>query len=286
MKILALINPVRKELIKTISDAVKLKGCIGTFYKNVGSHHTVDRTELEYSNSPIVVVNNSGLGSYGGFEAATVYDLYFENGLLMCTLNGEAGEDLDEPLENVQVEGLMCIASWLKEHDFIVKTEQEIELIDGFLENGEKCERLVEVLIEEINSDEEALHKVGRQLIRAYIQENPELMLVALCGWGMDTLISKVNKTDDNVLYTGSSLQVKMESKLRKEYLPDNYEDDTVYELAQNEFLRIKDEICTECGFDEDLYQQHNGGDSPFDELQENIFDEIYRRILPCQKQP
>ncbi|MDR1501806.1 MAG: hypothetical protein LBT43_05060, partial [Prevotella sp.] len=243
MKILALINPVRKELIATIANAVKSKGCIGTFYKNVGSHHTVDRTELEYSNSPIVVVNNSGLVSYGGFEAATVHDLYFENGLLMCTLNGEAGEDWDEPLENIQVEGLMCIVSWLKEHDFIAKTEQEIELIDGFLENEEKCERLAEVLINEINSDEEGFHKVGRQFIRAYLQENPEMMLIALCGWGMDTLISKVNKIDDSVLYAGSSLQVKMESKLQSEYLLDNYENDTIYELAQNEFLRIKDEI-------------------------------------------
>ncbi|MDR1504559.1 MAG: hypothetical protein LBT43_19095, partial [Prevotella sp.] len=243
MKILGLINPVRKELIATITNAVKLKGCIGTFYKNVGLHHTADQTDEEYSNSPIVVVHNSSFGSYGGFEAATVYDLYFENGLLKCTLNGEVGEDWDEPLENIQVEGLMCIVSWLKEHDFVVKTGQEKELIDRFLEDEDKCGRFAEVLINEINSDDEGFHKVGRQFIRAYLQENPEMMLIALCGWGMDTLISKVNKTDGSVLYAGLSLQVKMESKLQSEYLLDNYENDTIYELAQNEFLRIKDEI-------------------------------------------
>ncbi|MBF0648722.1 hypothetical protein IR083_07810 [Dysgonomonas sp. GY75] len=286
MKVLGLINPVRKELVETIANAVKPKGCIGTFYKNAGVHHTVDRTEEEYSNSPIVVVHNSSFGSYGGFEAATVYDIYLEDGRLMCTLNGEAGEDWDELLENVQVEGLECIVSWLKEHDFIVKTGQEKELIDRFLENEDKCGRFAEVLINEINSDDEGFHKVGRQFIRAYLQENPEMMLIALCGWGMDTLISKVNRTDDSVLYAGSSLQEKMESKLRKEYLPDNYEDDTICDLAQNEFQIIKDEICSECGFDEEAYQELNGGESPFDELQETLFNKIYNLILPCQKQP
>ncbi|WP_018667217.1 hypothetical protein [Bacteroides gallinarum] len=40
-------------------------------------------------------------------------------GKLLCTLNGEAGEDFDEPVENVQIEGLFEIAHWLEEYGFI-----------------------------------------------------------------------------------------------------------------------------------------------------------------------
>jgi len=282
---LSLILPVRNQLTNSIRQAVQAKGCIGTFYKNIGSHHTLDQTGDEYSNSPIVVVHNGQLGSYGGFEAATVYDLYLEQDKLKCTLNGESGEDWNEPIENIQVEGLMCIFSWLKEHGYIEKTEQEECLLSQFLENEDKCGLFAEILMSEINSDQEPYHKIGRQLIRAFLQGNPEMMLIAVCGWGMDTLISKANKIDTNVLETGSSLQAKMELKLLNEYQPDNYEDDTIYELAQEEFQRIKEEVCTECGFDEDAYQEQNGGDTPFDELQETIYEEIYKRIIPCKKQ-
>jgi hypothetical protein len=121
MKIVSLINPAREELLLAIAGAVKPKGCIGTFYKNTGQRHTVDQTEEEYPGSPVVVVHNKEYRTYGGYEAATVYDLYIDGGRIMCTLNGEAGEDWDEPIENIQIEGLLNIVSWLSEYGFVVE---------------------------------------------------------------------------------------------------------------------------------------------------------------------
>lgn len=282
---LSLIAPIRKELLKTIRQAVKEKGCIGTFYKNIGKHHTEDQTTEEYENSPIVVVHNGQLGSYSGFEAASVYDLYIENGLLKCTLNGESGEDWDELLTNVQVEGLMCIVSWLYENNFLLKSQEEEILVNRILGDDQKCERFAEIIHEQMVSDDEPLDKIGASVIRAYMTGDTEALLITLTGWGLNTLINRTINIDEGVLYIGSSLLQKMESKLQKEYLPDNYEDDTIYELAQNEFQRIKSDVCTECGFDEDAYQKQNGGDSLFDEHIEHIYNKVYSRIIPCKKQ-
>jgi len=195
MKILGLINLVRKELIATIANAVKSKGCIGTFYKNVGQHHSIDQTEEEYSNSPVVVIHNKEYNAYGGYEAATVFDLFLDEGCPICTLNGEAGEDWDEPLENVQVEGLMCIVAWLHENNFI-KLESKIsdEIINKILVNEEQSELFSDIFFDEMESDDEPNHKKIRQLLRAYRNNDCDNMLTALCGWSLETLISKLTE--------------------------------------------------------------------------------------------
>jgi hypothetical protein len=111
----------RSRLIQVIREAVeKESGCIGTFYKNRGSRYYLCPEKEEYDDSPIVVVHNSLIDMYGGFVAATVFDLYEDTGLrLMCTINSEAGEDWDEPLERVQTEGLIEIAKWLQKQGFV-----------------------------------------------------------------------------------------------------------------------------------------------------------------------
>lgn len=121
---------VRKSLTEKIGKAVKKKNnIIGTFFRNQGVHFH-DDTSPEYETSPIVVVHNSNFYSYGGYESATVYELFFDkNGKLLCTLNGEGGEDFNEPLENVQVEGLLEIIHWLEEHGFIADDDSDDNII-------------------------------------------------------------------------------------------------------------------------------------------------------------
>ena len=117
------IELMRAELIGKIHTIVKQNnGCIGTFYRNLGQHHSDDDSQEEFSNSPIVAICNKTNYCYGGFEGNTVYDIFIQtnDGKLFVTLNGEAGEDFDEPIENVQVEGLICIVSWLYENKFLV----------------------------------------------------------------------------------------------------------------------------------------------------------------------
>ena len=110
---------IRRSLMEKIRDAVKKENnIIGTFYRNCGVHYR-EAESAEYETSPIVVVHNSAFYGYGGYESATVYELFIDgNGKLLCTLNGEAGEDFDEPIGQVQTEGLLEIAHWLEEHGF------------------------------------------------------------------------------------------------------------------------------------------------------------------------
>ncbi|MCO7113957.1 hypothetical protein NIB75_19435 [Bacteroides uniformis] len=111
---------IRRSLMEKIRDAVKKENnIIGTFYRNCGVHYR-EAESAEYETSPIVVVHNPVFYGYGGYEGATVYELFINgNGKLLCTLNGEAGEDFDEPAENVQTEGLLNITHWLEEYGFI-----------------------------------------------------------------------------------------------------------------------------------------------------------------------
>lgn len=111
---------MRKSLLEKIRHAVeKENNIIGTFYQNRGVHYR-DGEPSEYETSPIVVIHNPGYYSYGGYESATVYELFIDGtGKLLCTLNGEGGEDFDESVENVQIEGLFEITHWLEEYGFI-----------------------------------------------------------------------------------------------------------------------------------------------------------------------
>lgn len=111
----------RQDMIRKIREAVeKQNNIIGTFYQNRGVHFRHENESEEYDTSPIVVIHNPGYQSYGGYEANTVYELFIDSeDKLLCTLNGEAGEDFDEPIEHIQVEGLIEIAHWLEEQGFI-----------------------------------------------------------------------------------------------------------------------------------------------------------------------
>lgn len=114
------LDAIRQEAIAMITNAVAEHKIIGTFYKNLGDHYRPDEETWEYGSAPAVVTHNDSFGTYGGYEAATVYELFFdERGRLLCTLNGEAGEDFDEPIEHIQTEGLLNIVEWLVEHGFV-----------------------------------------------------------------------------------------------------------------------------------------------------------------------
>jgi hypothetical protein len=115
------LDNLREQLMQTIREAAgKGNGCIGTFYKNKGCRYFIRQTDEEYDDSPIVVAHIPDISTYGNFIAATVFDLYVDTELrLMCTLNGESGEDWDEPVENLMTDSLLCITDWLRENGFI-----------------------------------------------------------------------------------------------------------------------------------------------------------------------
>lgn len=65
--------------------------------------------------------------------------------------------------------------------------------IEEIMENESLLERFIEVLIEEINDDDEAFYKKGRQLLDLCLtDENADEFFIAICGWSVDSLIEKL----------------------------------------------------------------------------------------------
>ena len=61
------------------------------------------------------------------------------------------------------------------------------------MENESLLERFMEVLIEEINNDDEAYYKKGRQLLDLCLtDEKADDSFIAICGWSVDSLLEKL----------------------------------------------------------------------------------------------
>ncbi len=66
--------------------------------------------------------------------------------------------------------------------------------LDEILADTDKCATFGSIVIDEISNDDESPHKTGSNLIQAYQRGDCDAMLVALCGWSMDSLLDKYNK--------------------------------------------------------------------------------------------
>lgn len=69
------------------------------------------------------------------------------------------------------------------------------EQIQAILDNAseEFLERFYETLLNEINSDDEPYHKKAYYLLLASLKsEDPDDFFISLCGWSLDTLISRI----------------------------------------------------------------------------------------------
>lgn len=112
------LRAIRNDIVETIRETVaKNDHILGTFYMNKGITF-VDGDFREYETSPVVVLHNTLNRSYGGFEGATLYELFTsESGKLICVLNGEGGEFFNEPIENIQIESLIGILEWIEDYD-------------------------------------------------------------------------------------------------------------------------------------------------------------------------
>ena len=72
----------------------------------------------------------------------------------------------------------------------------EKKQIEAILKNASEdyLERFYEILLNEINSDDEAYHKKARHLLIAALRsEEPDDFFISLCGWSLDTLIEKID---------------------------------------------------------------------------------------------
>lgn len=67
--------------------------------------------------------------------------------------------------------------------------------IQTVLESEDLLERFVEVLIDEINNDDEALYKKGRELLNVCLSnDQADDFFIAICGWSVDSLLMRICK--------------------------------------------------------------------------------------------
>ena len=66
-------------------------------------------------------------------------------------------------------------------------------VIQRILDEDSLLEQFTELLIEEINNDDEAMDKKGRQLLSLCLNdENADDFFIAICGWSVDSLLQKL----------------------------------------------------------------------------------------------
>ena len=65
--------------------------------------------------------------------------------------------------------------------------------IEEIMANDALLERFIEILVDEINNDDEAYYKKGRQLLDLCLSdENADDFFIAICGWSVDSLLEKL----------------------------------------------------------------------------------------------
>ena len=65
--------------------------------------------------------------------------------------------------------------------------------IEEIMANDALLERFMEILVDEINNDDEAYYKKGRQLLDLCLSdENADDFFIAICGWSVDSLFEKL----------------------------------------------------------------------------------------------
>ena len=74
-----------------------------------------------------------------------------------------------------------------------VGKKMDKERIENILNDEAQLERFVEVLVDEINNDDEAYDKKGRQLLDLCLtDEHADDFFIAVCGWSVDSLLEKL----------------------------------------------------------------------------------------------
>lgn len=69
------------------------------------------------------------------------------------------------------------------------------DTLESILDDSDKCESFAEIILEEIRSDEEQLRHIGSNIIKAYLNGDCDDLLIALCGWSMDSLLKKYQES-------------------------------------------------------------------------------------------
>ncbi len=62
--------------------------------------------------------------------------------------------------------------------------------LNEIMENPETCKHFAQAVFDHLSTDDEPLDKIGFQLCKALLEQDAEAVLIAICGWSSDSLIS------------------------------------------------------------------------------------------------
>ena len=116
---------------------------------------------------------------------------YDGDGMCSCLHNDTITEDIED------------VKRWLEDTtsetpNDTMSYQTEENILDDILSTEENSETFMEVVMSEIQSDEESYRHKAHQLIQAYRDENCDDLIMALCGWSMNTLLIKYQQRKEN----------------------------------------------------------------------------------------
>ena len=90
----------------------------------------------------------------------------------------------------------LAIAKWFGSFGrscYLCTKTMDKKAVEEVLKNECLLEGFVETLVDEINNDDEAYDKKGRQLLELCLTyDNADEFFIAICGWSVDSLIEKM----------------------------------------------------------------------------------------------
>lgn len=73
-------------------------------------------------------------------------------------------------------------------------SDREKDMLKAIINDDEIAETFVEILLEEIDSDDEKLATKGRNLARHLLENRGPDVLMDMCGWTVSALFKKVKE--------------------------------------------------------------------------------------------
>ena len=89
-----------------------------------------------------------------------------------------------------------------------MKTEQLKEKVREVMQGDncmEMCEALADAFFDSVNTDNEPYRKIGFYLLKAFLEDDVNNAMIALCGWSLESLMVKAKLLPDveHIFYDG-----------------------------------------------------------------------------------
>ena len=73
-------------------------------------------------------------------------------------------------------------------------TEEQRIRLQAIMEDEENSEAVANCLLEQIRTDDEPPRKVGHYFAKAVLDQNIDDLMIAICGWSVNTLLDMAEK--------------------------------------------------------------------------------------------